>query len=348
VTVSFKQYDINFPYFMAPMVGLSHVAFRQLVQEYSPDGARSLWPTEMLNSRRIPSQGIGKTPETLKSDLDTGLWPQILGNEERFIAPSLERLEAWGAEAIDINMGCPVSRALKHNYGVSLMGNPDYAAEVVRITVRNTNLPVSVKFRSGLSSHQDILKGFGQKMTQAGASWLSLHPRNGDQKRRGQAKWEEIKYLKKIVPIPVIGNGDIQHLDHVFKMQEDTGCDGVMIGRALTARPWLFWQIGQKLGFGEPDQFKETSAPETPQEEAQEYGRAVLRFIDLCDHYFEEPLALRRIRFFIRVGHCWLNYGHRLSQLSHQAKTILELRNVLQRFFNNGDLRLSKETDLRY
>src|SRR5437868_12291275 len=103
----------------------------------------------MLNSHRLPNEDFKTTPETLRAAHETELVPQILGNEEGPIGDSVKKLiHEWGAEGIDINMGCPVQKALKHNYGVALMGDPDYAARIVEMTVRNSTVPVSVKLRA--------------------------------------------------------------------------------------------------------------------------------------------------------------------------------------------------------
>lgn len=150
--------DINFPFTLAPMVGLSHVALRSLIQDYMPRSAVTYWPTEMLNSRRLPNQEVGSTPETLRTDRDQYLVPQILGNDLKYIHPSLEKLKNIQIGGVDINMGCPVSRALKHNYGVALMGDPQYAWAVVKETKSCCDVPVTVKLRAGL----DFLKDEGE------------------------------------------------------------------------------------------------------------------------------------------------------------------------------------------
>src|SRR2546423_779461 len=97
----------------APMVGLSHYAVRRALSEFLPPGLRALWPTEMLSSRKLPNQREGEVPEVLFLDRDQGLCPQLLGNEEREIRESVLKLQDWGALAIDINMGCPVQKALR-------------------------------------------------------------------------------------------------------------------------------------------------------------------------------------------------------------------------------------------
>jgi len=327
--------EVNFPLCWAPMVGLSHLGLRRVLRSYLPEGAVVPWPTEMLNSRRIPGEDLKKTPETMRGDEETHMVPQILGNEEKCIADSVRRLEnEWGAQGIDINMGCPVQKALKHNYGVSLMGDANYAAEVVRVTVKNTKLPVSVKLRAVDRNEEsrEKLTQFVRGLQDAGASWICLHPRTAEQKRRGHADWAQIAWLKKTIDIPVVGNGDIQTIEDVFQMKNETGCDLVMSGRALAARPWLLWQVGEKLGFA-PPKGREGSAPSTREEEGAEYGRTLLQMIDECEKIFSPDLALRKIRFYLRTTHVWLAFGHTLTALSHKAENLNQLRESVHTFF---------------
>lgn len=330
------------------MVGLSHVALRSLIQDYLPAGATTWWPTEMLNSRRLPTQVMGTTPHTLKSERDTVLVPQILGNEERHIAASVKKLEEFGVKGIDINMGCPVRKALKHNYGVSLMGDSDYAAKVVAMTVKHTSLPVSVKLRAADEGKEDEFKKFVRKLENAGASALCLHPRTSKQKRRGSADWNQIRQLKDIVSIPIIGNGDVQTYEDALKMKEQTGCDAVMIGRALTARPWLLWQIGERLGMPAPGWCSGRKAPQTLSEEAYEYGRSFKSFVTYCFQYFEPQEARKRILFYSRVSHVWLNFGLRLDAKIRQLHTKEEMHNLIEEFFAKPGLCYAQRTELRY
>ena len=329
------------------MVGLTHVAFRVLVREYLPKDAVTIWPTEMLNSRRIPAENLERTPETMRTPEETHLVPQILGNEEEPIAKSVKRLEQeWGASGVDINMGCPVKKALSHNYGVALMGDAKYAAEVVRMTVRNTALPVSVKLRAGHQNDLGYLIDFVRGLEDAGASWISLHPRTAEQKRRGSADWSQIRSVREAVRIPVLGNGDVQTAEDVFAMLEETGCDMAMVGRALTARPWLLWQIGERLGLEAPVGREGERAPATPEEEGAEYGRALKRLAGLMREFYPGDLGLRKFRFFVRTGGPWLVFGHDLYARSTKAKSFAELDEALDRFFAVPHA-MSPRTDLR-
>lgn len=337
--------SVNFPLTMAPMVGLSHCAFRQLVREYLPAGAETLWPSEMLNSRRLPDETLSKIPEAMRAENENFWMPQILANEEDKIRRSLPKLFDHGAQGIDINMGCPVRKALKHNYGVSLMGDAEYAADVVRMTCRYSSGPVSVKLRAVEADQKARWVEFVQALERAGANWLCLHPRTQQQKRRGQADWLQIKELTKVVAIPVIGNGDIQTSEDILKMLDQTQCDMVMAGRALTARPWLFWQLGEDLGWPAPEG-KTGQAPRTPSEEGHEYGQSLLRLLELMAHYFPEPLALRKFLFHVKTGAVWLPFGHDLYSRMTKVKSFEQAQQVLLHFFK-AEHKMSVKTELR-
>jgi tRNA-dihydrouridine synthase B len=337
---------INFPVWLAPMVGLSHVALRLLVRHYTPQEAIVAWPTEMLSSWRLPREPLGSTPETLRAEGESDIVPQILGNEERPIADSVRCLEDWGAVGIDINMGCPVKKALRHNYGVALMGDAEYAREVVKMTVRHARVPVSVKLRAGLQSDREYLLKFVHGLEAAGAAWITLHPRLGHMKRRGQADWEQIRLVRESLSIPVIGNGDVQCADDVFAMNHVSGCDAVMVGRALAARPWLMWQVGEHLGFAPPSGFEGRRAPRTPIEEGEEFGRASHLYLNLLERFFDFESGFVRFKFHLRMTCGWLEFGHHLFGSSAKAKSYGDLYHALDRFFASAQ-RMNARTALR-
>jgi tRNA-dihydrouridine synthase B len=337
---------VNFPVSLAPMVGLSHVGLRLLVRRYLPEGAVTIWPTEMLSSWRLPREQLGSTPETFLGEGEDWLVPQILGNEEEPIRESVRMLGEWGARGVDINMGCPVRKALKHNYGVALMGDAAYAAEVVRMTVRHSPVPVSVKLRAGLQNDQDFLVNFVRGLEDAGAAWVTLHPRVGHMKRRGAADWQQVRVVREAVGIPVIGNGDVQCLEDVFRLLEVSGCDAVMVGRALAARPWLLWQLGEQLGFKAPAAFAGSNAPSGPLEEGAEYGRAISFLADVLERYFTWEDGIKRLRFHVRMTCGWLEFGQNLFALVSRAHNWDELRASTARFFEMPQ-KMSMRTALR-
>lgn len=319
------------PVSMAPMVGISHWPFRRLVSSYLPKRFQVVWPTEMLNSRRLPGEKVGATPETLKGEDEAFIAPQILGNEENFIAKSIEKLEAWGATAIDINMGCPVKKALQHNYGVSLMGDPEYARSVVGMAVRNSKVPISVKLRSGTTEDLVFLKKFIEGLYSEGASWVTLHPRLAGQQRRGVAKWDTIRELKTSLGRTLIGNGDVQVVEDIDNMFLQTGCDGVMIGRALTARPWILRQYLHRKNLLEAG---ESLPPQTEYEEGAEYGKALILMAQFCQESFAPELGLRKFKFFVKTGSPWLEFGHFLFSGVSGCHSLKEVEIFLLKFFS--------------
>lgn len=324
------------------MVGMSHVVLRRIVRSYLPSSAKTIWPTEMLSSWKIPKENVGATAETLKDSDEQGLIPQILGNEERPIFETVQKLKIWGAQGIDINMGCPVQKALKHNYGVALMGDPEYAARVVQMTRKSTDLPVSVKLRAGHQNDFHFLKDFVSGLVDSGADFICLHPRTAAQKRRGTADWPQIAKLKSEISVPVIGNGDIQTAEDVDAMIAETGCDLVMSGRALAARPWMVLQVAENWGW----QTELSLAPRTPEEEGAEYGRVLIRFLEESVLAFGENLGVRKFRFHVKMTSVWLDYGHSLLSLCNQPKKSSELILDIQEFFSRPQA-MAPRTQLR-
>jgi tRNA-dihydrouridine synthase len=323
------------------MVGLTHYAVRAALADFLPEGERALWMTEMLNSRRIPSQHLNENPEIFFQDAGNGLCPQLLANEEEFIRLSVPRLEDWGAAAIDINMGCPVKKALKHNYGVALMGDPDYAAEVVRITTRHARVPVSVKLRAsgvpeGDQVHDfDYLLRFIGGLIEAGASWITLHPRSAGQMRKGKADWGVIARLKREIRVPIIGNGDVETGEDIERMREVSSCDRVMVGRALLAKPWLL-RHRPGSGMRDPD----------PYEQHELYGQFLRGVLERLKEAYPLEAGLRRMRFLVVYSKHWVEFGEHLYGRVMASKDYEELEAALTRFFSSKQ-RILARTALR-
>ncbi len=317
----------------APMAGLSHVAFRQVVRSYLPAGASALLFTEMLSTRLLPGEEVGQTPQTQMAPGEDDLVPQLLGNDEGLIERSLEKLQAIRPAGIDINMGCPVSKVLKHNWGVALMGDIRYAEQVVRQTRKLTRLPLSVKMRTGMTDDPEYLVDFARMLEEAGADWVTLHPRIQANHRRGSANWNYIGRVRDALRIPVVGNGDIQEMSDIFKMHAITGCDGVMVARASTARPWIFWQAAEELGLPAPAGREGERAPQTPEEEGREYHRALNLFCSELEKWFSPAEQMPRLRLFLAWGHKWLFFGHYLSTRINRCPDLSSARNFIDGFF---------------
>ncbi|KAB8030674.1 tRNA dihydrouridine synthase [Fluviispira multicolorata] len=335
----FKKLGIDFPFMIAPMVGLSHVAFRELIKSYIPKNLNALRFTEMLSTRRIPNEKLETTNELKIAHNETYFIPQLLGNEEKFIAPSIEKLidkNPWG---FDINMGCPVSHTLKHNWGVRLMGSKDYASQIVRIVKKYSKIPVSVKLRGGIGEGEDFeyLYSFVSSLEDAGADFLTIHARTRAQKHSGDANWQLVADVRNKLKIPIIANGNIQTAQDAIELLRIYGVDGAMIARAATARPWILWQISELLGNEEtPLGYEGFKAPCTPEEEGAEYIKACLKLISIMSDYFQnEEYILEKFRFFAATGARWFQFGHHFWRLTMKAKSVHQLRESIIDFGNS-------------
>jgi tRNA-dihydrouridine synthase B len=312
---------------IAPMVGISHVAFRELIRSYTPVGVRPLIFTEMLSTRRLPSERLDSVNELRTALGEDPFVPQLLGNEECFIRPSIEKLETVAPWGFDINMGCPADHVLKHNWGVRLLGDKNYAAEVVRITKRCTTKPVSVKLRGGAEASLDAawLCDFTAALEDAGVDWLTIHARPKAKGHSGEANWQLVSQVAAARKIPVVANGDVQTADDVMRLIDpEFGVDGVMIARAATARPWILWQVAERLGFdASPPGRAGERAPQTRDEEAREYLKACLKFISIMRVWFDSDEYIRRkFSFFAATGARWFPFGHAFWGLTTKAKTV--------------------------
>jgi tRNA-dihydrouridine synthase B len=334
--------SVNFPILFAPMAGLSHVAFRQLVRSYLPCRARGLLFTEMLSTRLLPLEDVGRTPQTRISVEEDDLVPQLLGNDPGLIERSVQKLQSIHPAGLDINMGCPVSKVLKHNWGVGLMGDMRFAERVVKSTRQATSLPVSVKLRTGLTDDPVYLVEFVRMLEEAGADWVTLHPRIQTQHRRGRANWTYIGRVREAVRIPVVGNGDVQEQDDILRMQFETGCDGVMVARAATARPWIFWQVGEALGWPPPSGREGEGAPRTPEEEGREYQRALAYFCDRLELHFSPAEQLPRLKLFLAWGNKWVFFGHYLWKRVNRCSDLASARLAIDDFFSSPKILLPR------
>jgi tRNA-dihydrouridine synthase len=255
--------------------------------------------------------------------------------DERFIRPSVQKLveiEPWG---LDINMGCPVPHTLRHLWGSRLLDHPDEAAGIMKLVRSLTLLPLSAKLRCAdkAPDAESRLASLAQRLAAEGADWLTIHARPRDDGHKGHADWGLVGRIRRQLNIPVVANGDIQTADDALNVIREHEVDGAMIGRALAARPWIFWQIANQLGLNSaPTGRSGEFAPTAGEQESREYFRAALLFLDLLQRdYPTDDLVLKRFRFFVQTGSPWFTYGHSLWAMTTKHKTVGALREGLER-----------------
>lgn len=329
---------IDFPFMVAPMVGLTHAAFRATVRHFTPPSIEPHLFTEMLSTRRLPTERIERVDELKCYEGEKNFIAQILGNEETFIQRSIQKLMPLNPWGFDINMGCPARQHLKHNWGVRLLGDMDYAAKVVAMTKRHSPVPVSVKMRCGTEVADPVfLDEFTAALEDAGADWLTIHARLQSQKHKGDANYQMVADLRAKRKVPVVVNGDIQTADDALKIYQAGGADGIMIGRAATARPWILWQIAHALGHTEsPTAFPGMAPPSTPEEEGQFFLRSMVHFIDSLEKYFDsEEKNMRRLRFYVINSNRWFLFGHSYYSRCMKARTVADAKKATLEMIDN-------------
>ena len=224
--------------FLAPMAGITDNAFRRVCKMY---GA-GLVCTEMVSSK-----GLFYNDEKTQLLLDTReekrpISMQIFGSDVESIAYAAKYVSER-ADILDINMGCPTPKVVKNGDGSRLLLNLDLVEEIAKTAVENSSTPVSVKMRIGWDSKNIVAVEAAKRIEKAGASMITVHGRTREEYYAGTANWDIIKEVKESVNIPVIGNGDIKSKEDALKIFEQTGVDGIMIGRAAIGAPWLFEEV---------------------------------------------------------------------------------------------------------
>ncbi len=240
---------------LAPMEGHTNSAFRRLVKEI---GGCGLAYSEMTTAGAlVKGRVLERTGLKVFTPEERPLAFQVTGCDPGEVAEAAHRFAALGPEIIDINMGCPSHNAGASGHGAALLRDIARARAVIRAVVAAVRpVPVTLKMRAGWDDRSVVAAELGQAAEAEGVAMLALHPRTRVQGYAGSAPWERIAALKRAVRIPVVGCGDVTGPETALRMQRETGCDGVMIGRGALLNPWIFAQTVALLrtgGYREPN-----------------------------------------------------------------------------------------------
>jgi tRNA-dihydrouridine synthase B len=270
------------PLVAAPMAGVSSPAYRLMTRK----GGADLVYTEMVSAKSLVMGQKKGFALARVLDAERPVAIQLFGGDPESMGRAAALIRDIPADLVDINMGCPVRKVRRQDAGSALLEDPERAAEITAAVVQNAGKPVTVKVRLGYSSErlEHILPG----IIKAGPAAIILHARTTRQMFSGQADWSAITRLVSWCPLPVIGNGDVRSGRDAVRMLQETGCAGVMIGRAAMGDPWIFARAKARLAGKEPLQIG-----------PHERREALYEHMELARQYGGEGHALHFVRKFM-------------------------------------------------
>lgn len=306
---------IQHPYILAPMAGVTDLPFRLLCRE---QGA-GLLCMEMVSAKAL--QYKNKNTKALLA-IHPDEYPvslQLFGSDPAVISEQAKAIEELPFQILDINMGCPVPKVVKNHEGSALMKDPALVYEIVSRTVKAIQKPVTVKIRKGFDESSINAVEIAKIIEEAGAQAVAVHGRTREQYYSGKADWEIIRKVKEAVKIPVIGNGDVTCVEDAVRMQEQTGCDGVMIGRGARGNPWIFRELKS---------YDETGVI-PPRPDVREIKAMMLRHARLQAEFKGEYLGIREMRGHVAWYTRGLHGSARLRDEINQVESYEELKELL-------------------
>ncbi len=316
--IQIRSLQINPPLLLAPMACLTHSALRQIISGF---GGVGLLSTEMLSAKRLPAENPSISPFLIRTVMERPLSYQLLISSVRDMAPAINALHKFGADAIDLNMGCPAPTVGKLGAGCMLMEQPEDVRLLVAEARKLTSLPLTAKIRLGIELNEHKLKSFCDILQGGGIDMLTVHGRLKDEPFGRRPRWEWIAKVKEWTRIPVVANGGIFSVQDAEDCLRVSGADGLMLGRGAAIKPWLFAEIARDI-YGHKLAEPAVSLPAI-------YGN----LIELLNELFSPERRLGRLKEFTHYFAQNYKFGHRLATRVQGSRSMEEATERAAIFF---------------
>ena len=313
------------PFFLAPMAGITDSPFRSFMKEMGC----GIVTTELVSAKSL--QIGNKMSERLMAfdDLQRPVGVQIFGEELTALSDGAKIAEQTGADFIDLNFGCPVTKIIKKGAGSAALKDLPFLRKILQAVKKSISIPLSIKVRTGWDQHSRNTEEVTKIAHEEGIIWITIHGRTRTQAYSGVADWNYIKEIKKQSLLPVIGNGDLTETKQIIKLKEESECDGMMIGRGCLKNPWLFQQV---------------STPSPQKKLEKSYIFILNRLKHYLENFYEEKMFLLQYKKLST----WYSSGYpessRFRQQVFQSRDRKETLELIENYFRDIDFKNQQET----
>lgn len=309
--------QIDNPFVLAPMAGVTDLPFRKLCKE---QGAGFIC-MEMVSAKAISFHNKNTEAMMEIDKCENPVSMQLFGSEPELMARVAAEIEERPFDILDINMGCPVPKVVNNGEGSALLKNPELIVKIVKSVSSAIKKPLTVKVRIGFENEPVDIVEIAKRVEDAGAAAIAVHGRTRQQYYSGTADWDTIRRVKEAVTIPVIGNGDVDSPEKAEALIKETGCDGVMIGRAVRGNPWLFRELNHYFETGE----------KLPRPSAEEVREMILRHARMQIDLKGEFTGIREMRKHVAWYTAGMRHSAALRRETNLVSSYEELEKLLGR-----------------
>ena len=315
------------PFLLAPMAGVTDFPFRSFMREMGC----GIITTELVSAKSLQMRNERSNKLTSFNEIQRPVGVQIFGEELASLGDAAQIVEQFGADFIDLNFGCPVSKIVKKGAGSAVLKDLSFLRKILKTVKKPVSIPVSIKVRTGWDQYSRNTHEITKIAHDEGIIWLTIHGRTRAQAYSGEADWAYITEVKKQSPIPIIGNGDLTKVEQILKLKKQSHCDAMMIGRGCLKNPWIFQEV-------------KTMYNNTKEEIRNSYMNVLNQLKYHLENFYDEKMFLLQYKKFST----WYSAG--FPDSAHFRKTVFQNRNkeevldLVENYFSRIDFKEKQET----